>query len=617
MSTRSSPLIAAETLAEQLGEPAAAAVRLPFRSRGSGRRRARVSQSHLPGAHYVHLERDLSGPVLPARGVTAAGDGRLRGTAARLGLRRRIARRRLRRRQWRCMRRGSGGCCAGRACDSALVLDGGYARWRALGLPVTTEVPHRPCRATSSLIRGPISRSMPRACSRSRPIPAAECSTRALPSGSAGEIEPIDAVAGHVPGAVNHPLTESLAADGRFRPPHELRRAFDASLGAVPPSHVVAMCGSGVTACHLLLAIEQAGLPGARLYPGSWSEWIRDPRGRSHADGRTVDVCYLSRQFFRPRGHVDSTARRINPATGWKIEDSLDLYGVKAWGNGYFGINDCGPRGRASGSDHRARDRSLRGRPRARGARPVTPVVVRFSDILRHRLKRLARRLRAAIAENDYRNRYAAVFPIKVNQQRLVVEEVYGYGREFGFGLEVGSKPELLAVMAMTEGESERMIICNGFKDDSYIEAVILATKLGRTIIPVVENFAELQLILKHATQLRGAPAHRRARQARDRGRRQVARIVRREIQVRPVRHRDPRALPHAQGARHGGLPAARPLPSRQPAAGHPPRQGCRQRAGARLRGAEADGRRAAATSTSAAGSASTTTAAAPTTRLP
>jgi arginine decarboxylase len=89
------------------------------------------------------------------------------------------------------------------------------------------------------------------------------------------------------------------------------------------------------------------------------------------------------------------------------------------------------------------------------------------------------------------------VFPIKVNQQRLVVEEVYRYGREFGFGLEVGSKPELLAVMAMTEDSPDRLIVCNGFKDDSYIEAVILATKLGRTIIPVVENFSELGLILQ------------------------------------------------------------------------------------------------------------------------
>src|ERR1700691_6065875 len=128
-----------------------------------------------------------------------------------------------------------------------------------------------------------------------------------------------------------------------------------------------------------------------------------------------------------------------------------------------------------------------------------TPVVVRFSDILAHRLRHLAEAFATAIAENDYKNRYAAVFPIKVNQQRLVVEEVYRYGKEFGFGLEVGSKPELLAVMSITEDAPDRIVICNGFKDDSYIEAVILATKLGRTIIPVVENFEEIHLILKHA----------------------------------------------------------------------------------------------------------------------
>jgi arginine decarboxylase len=127
------------------------------------------------------------------------------------------------------------------------------------------------------------------------------------------------------------------------------------------------------------------------------------------------------------------------------------------------------------------------------------PVVVRFSDILAHRLKRLHDAFAQAITENEYKNRYAAVFPIKVNQQRLVVEEVYRYGKPYGFGLEVGSKPELLAVMAMTEDSPDRLIVCNGFKDSSYIEAVILATKLGRTIIPVVENFSELALILRHA----------------------------------------------------------------------------------------------------------------------
>jgi arginine decarboxylase len=89
-----------------------------------------------------------------------------------------------------------------------------------------------------------------------------------------------------------------------------------------------------------------------------------------------------------------------------------------------------------------------------------------------------------------------------VNQQRLVVQEVYRYGADFGFGLEAGSKPELLAVMAMTENSPDRLIVCNGFKDDSYIETAMLATKLGRTIVPVVENFAELGLIIKHARAL-------------------------------------------------------------------------------------------------------------------
>ena len=203
---------------------------------------------------------------------------------------------------------------------------------------------------------------------------------------------------------------------------------------------------------------------------------------------------------------VDTTARKLSPASQWKVEDSLELYGVNAWGNGYFGINAAGhvvvrP---DQTSEHEI---DLLEVIQGLAARDLsTPVVVRFSDILRHRLKRLNDAFATAITENDYRNRYCAVYPIKVNQQRLVVEEVYGYGREFGFGLEVGSKPELLAVMAMTEGESERMIICNGFKDDAYIEGVILATKLGRTIIPVIENFSELSLILKHARKYEVRP---------------------------------------------------------------------------------------------------------------
>ena len=92
-----------------------------------------------------------------------------------------------------------------------------------------------------------------------------------------GDVEPIDAVAGHVPGARNHPFTSSLEADGRFLPAAQLRAALEQRLGGMPAQRTVAMCGSGVSACHLLLAMDVASLPGARLYPGSWSEWSSDP----------------------------------------------------------------------------------------------------------------------------------------------------------------------------------------------------------------------------------------------------------------------------------------------------------------------------------------------------
>src|ERR1700689_793128 len=187
------------------------------------------------------------------------------------------------------------------------------------------------------------------------------------------------------------------------------------------------------------------------------------------------------------------------PNHAWKVAESLDLYQVEAWGKGYFSMNADGHVVIRPNLDA-SREIDLYDVVQGLKARDLhTPVVIRFSDILAHRLRYLADAFASAISENDYKNRYAAVFPIKVNQQRLVVEEVYRYGKEFGFGLEVGSKPELLAVMAMTENEPSRLIVCNGFKDDSYIEAVTLATKLGRTIIPVVENFEELHLILKHA----------------------------------------------------------------------------------------------------------------------
>jgi len=204
---------------------------------------------------------------------------------------------------------------------------------------------------------------------------------------------------------------------------------------------------------------------------------------------------------------LDSVTRgAVTPRPPWSIEDSNELYAVRSWGTGYFGINGAGHVVCRPGRDEQ-REIDVYEVVQQLGARDLTaPVVLRFSDILRDRLRSLHDAFAAAIAENDYKNRYAAVFPIKVNQQRLVVEEVYRGSADLGFGLECGSKPELLAVMAMTEDAPDRLIICNGFKDDSYIEAVILATKLGRSIIPVVENFSELGYILRHAEKYQVRP---------------------------------------------------------------------------------------------------------------
>ncbi len=157
------------------------------------------------------------------------------------------------------------------------VLEGGLRRWRALGLPTTADLPGP--RPAGDFVGKPDPAAVVDAdtVARAARDPARRVLDARAPERYRGEIEPVDAVAGHVPGAHSHPSALNVDADGRFLDAAQLRDAFTRSLGGTAPDQAITMCGSGVTACHLLLALEVAGMPGARLYPGSWSEWSRDP----------------------------------------------------------------------------------------------------------------------------------------------------------------------------------------------------------------------------------------------------------------------------------------------------------------------------------------------------
>ena len=242
----------------------------------SAGRRAYES-AHIPGAVYAHLDKDLSGARTGANGrhpLPEPAD-----LAARLG-------------QWGiaphtqvvAYDQGPGSFAARLwwllrwvGHEAVAVLDGGLARWQAEGGPLSTEVP--------SASDGPAYPVRPRseAWVDADQVAASVAAGRPLldaraPERFRGELEPLDAVAGHIPGAVNAPFTDNLDGDGRFLPPATLAERFAALSDGRPGRETVCMCGSGVTACHNLLAMAVAGLDGARLYPGSWSEWCSDPQ---------------------------------------------------------------------------------------------------------------------------------------------------------------------------------------------------------------------------------------------------------------------------------------------------------------------------------------------------
>jgi thiosulfate/3-mercaptopyruvate sulfurtransferase len=270
-------LIDAGSLAALLGRDDLALFDCRFELGNPGWGEAEYARAHIPGAQYLHLDRDLSSAItahsgrhpLPDPGVFARRIGAL---GAGPGT------------QIVAYDQGNGAHAARLwwlakwiGARHVAVLDGGLAAWRAAGLPLTD-------RRTE-----PRPQTLPVALDEQLMVDAAAVDElRRRPGGLlidargaerfAGRNETIDPVAGHVPGARNHPFTGNLGADGKFLSAEQLRRRWAVLLGARPASSVVAMCGSGVTACHNLLALEHSGLGAGRLYPGSWSEWIRDPR---------------------------------------------------------------------------------------------------------------------------------------------------------------------------------------------------------------------------------------------------------------------------------------------------------------------------------------------------
>ena len=188
----------------------------------------------------------------------------------------------------------------------------------------------------------------------------------------------------------------------------------------------------------------------------------------------------------------------------WRVEDSAELYNIGGWGRQYFSVNDKGnmivcPKPGVAPVDIREVLDELQ-------LKDITaPVLLRFPDILDNRVEKISNCFAKAATDYDYKGQNYVVYPIKVNQMRPVVEEIVSHGKKFNIGLEAGSKPELHAVLA-TNIDENALIICNGYKDEDYIELALLAHKMGRRIILVVEKLNELKLILSISRRLKITP---------------------------------------------------------------------------------------------------------------
>jgi arginine decarboxylase len=187
--------------------------------------------------------------------------------------------------------------------------------------------------------------------------------------------------------------------------------------------------------------------------------------------------------------------------TEWDLESAIATYNVEGWGEGYFTVNSSGNvEARPLQSDGGSIDLlAIVNEARARNL--SFPLLIRFQDLLRHRVESINRAFQSAITEFGYQNHYRGVFPIKVNQLREVIEEIVDAGEQFHFGLEAGSKPELVAALAMQKG-AESLIICNGYKDPAFIRMALLGRKLEKPVIIVAEKLEEVEQIIRASKEV-------------------------------------------------------------------------------------------------------------------
>jgi thiosulfate/3-mercaptopyruvate sulfurtransferase len=270
------PLVDVRTLERELSRPDWIVVDCRFTLAAPGAGRAAYDRGHIPGARYAHLDDDLSRRPRADEGRHPLPDrDRFAETLGAWGIQagdRVVA-----------YDEGSGAIAARLwwllgwlGHERRAVLDGGFAAWQEAGLPVEQAQPTVRARAYEARRLRKDSVVATGEVARRQAAGDLLVDVRAAPR-YRGEQESIDPKAGHVPGARNRPFSANVTPAGRFRPPGELRAELTELLGGRSPDRLIAMCGSGVTACHLLLAMDVARLPGGRLYAGSWSEWIRDP----------------------------------------------------------------------------------------------------------------------------------------------------------------------------------------------------------------------------------------------------------------------------------------------------------------------------------------------------